>query len=52
MASRLSVTVAVADDTGAEALELSNVSEFDKHCETLLTGDATEGWASELRRYL
>jgi len=28
------------------------LSEFDKLCETLLTDDAAEGWASELRRYL
>jgi len=27
-------------------------SEFDKLRETLLTDDAEEGWASELRRYL
>jgi hypothetical protein len=30
----------------------SVLSEFDKHRETLLTADAEEGWASELRRYL
>jgi hypothetical protein len=28
------------------------LSEFDKHRETLLSNDAEEGWASELRRYL
>jgi len=28
------------------------LSEFDKHREALLTADADEGWASELRRYL
>jgi hypothetical protein len=28
------------------------LSEFDKHRESLLTDDAEEGWASELRRYL
>jgi hypothetical protein len=28
------------------------ISEFDKHRETLLSNDAEEGWASELRRYL
>ena len=28
------------------------LSEFDKYRETLLTTDAEEGWASELRRYL
>lgn len=39
------------------AAEINNatslhVSEFDKHRETLLSDDAEEGWASELRRYL
>ena len=28
------------------------LSEYNKHCESLLTDDAVEGWASELRRYL
>jgi len=28
------------------------MSEFDKHCETLLSDDLEEGWASELRCYL
>lgn len=28
------------------------LSEFDKHRETLLSDDAEDGWASELRRYL
>lgn len=28
------------------------LSEYDKHRETLLSDDAEEGWASELRRYL
>ena len=28
------------------------ISEFDRHRETLLSDDAEEGWASELRRYL
>ena len=28
------------------------LSEFDKLCETLLTANAEEGWALELRRYL
>jgi len=26
--------------------------EFDKHCETLLSDNLEEGWASELGRYL
>ena len=30
----------------------TQMSEFDKHHETLLMDDAKEGWASELRRYL
>ena len=30
----------------------TQMSEFDKHRETLLMDDAKEGWASELRRYL
>lgn len=34
-------------DPGAPAL-----SEFKKLCESLLTDDMEEGWASELRRYL
>ena len=32
--------------------EASVLSEFDKHREKLLSDDAEEGWASELRRYL
>jgi len=32
--------------------ETASLSEFDKHRETLLSEDAEEGWASELRRYL
>jgi hypothetical protein len=32
--------------------EVRVLSEFDKLRETLLTDDAEEGWASELRRYL
>ena len=30
----------------------TELSEFDKHRETLLSDDTEEGWASELRRYL
>lgn len=33
-------------------VELPTLSEFDKYRETLLSIDAEEGWASELRRYL
>ena len=32
--------------------EARTLSEFDKHRETLLSDDAEDGWASELRRYL
>jgi len=28
------------------------LSEYDKHRESLISDDAKEGWASELRRYL
>jgi hypothetical protein len=31
---------------------LTEMSDFDKHRNTLLMDDAEEGWASELRRYL
>jgi hypothetical protein len=30
----------------------TELSDFDKHRQTLLMDDAEEGWASELRRYL
>jgi hypothetical protein len=39
--------VADAQAAGAHIL-----SDFDKHCETLLEADTEEGWASELRRFL
>ena len=32
--------------------EARKVSEFDGHCETLLTANVEEGWAAELCRYL
>jgi hypothetical protein len=32
--------------------ETPTLSKFDKHREMLLSDDAEEGWASELRRYL
>jgi hypothetical protein len=51
-ASRPSVTVVIAEESDNEAIGALKVSEFYKHHETLLTGDAAEGWASELRRYL
>jgi len=37
---------------GNPTADIRVLSEFDKLCETLLTDDAEEGWASELRRYL
>ena len=40
---------AFADPAPGEAPTLSK---FDKHCETLLSDDVEDGWASELRRYL
>jgi hypothetical protein len=43
------VNVDMETDGGGDAIEMS---EFDKHRETLLMDDAKEGWASELRRYL
>lgn len=42
-------------ETGHRVVETTDapvLSDFDKHRETLLTDDAEEGWASELRRYL
>jgi len=36
-----------ATSTSADAM-----LEFDKHCETLLSDNLEEGWASELGRYL
>jgi hypothetical protein len=38
--------------TNQDDAKMPTMSEFDKHRETLLSNDATEGWASELRRYL
>jgi hypothetical protein len=42
-------TIRNRTDEGADAPVLSD---FDKHRQTLLTNDAEEGWAPELRRYL
>ena len=39
-----------ASDEGDAAME--TLSEFDKHCEALLSNDTEEGWSLELRRYL
>jgi hypothetical protein len=50
--NRPSVATEPLSEAGGGSAEVANISEFDKHRETLLTGDAAEGWASELRRYL
>jgi hypothetical protein len=47
-----STAVNVNSDMGSEGNATVEMSEFDKHRETLLMDDAKEGWASELRRYL
>ena len=39
-------------DHANTAAKVSVLSEYDKVHETLLTDDAEEGWASELRHYL
>jgi hypothetical protein len=44
------ITVPNVSNEGEAAME--GISEFDKHRRTLLSDDAKEGWASELRRYL
>src|SRR5271168_4258583 len=44
------ITVPDVSDEGEAASE--DASEFDKHRETLLSDDAEEGWAPELRRYI
>ena len=43
-----------ASAVGGDATSLTSpkMSEFDRHRQTLLSDDAEEGWASELRRYL
>jgi len=46
------VAVPNAPEATDAAAEPPTVSEYDKHRETLLSDDAEEGWASELRRYL
>jgi hypothetical protein len=35
-----------------EAVALSHLSEYDKHCKQLILDDVDEGWASELQQYL
>jgi hypothetical protein len=49
------VTIPQRENPGNPTAEVHAVrvlSEFDRLRETLLTDDAEEGWASELRRYL
>jgi hypothetical protein len=46
------VVAAATDSKDAEPQDAYKLSDFDKHRETLLSEDAEEGWASELRRYL
>src|SRR5271155_403658 len=41
-----------SEDEDPTHLICNDVSEFDKHRESLLSDDLEEGWASELRRYL
>jgi len=41
-----------AENGNPKSKEARTLSEFDKHRKTLLSEDAVEGWASELRRYL
>ena len=47
-----STTAATNVPTDQGDAEMHAMSEFDKHHETLLSDDATEGWASKLRHYL
>jgi hypothetical protein len=42
----------VSKDKSVSTAEAPALSEYDKHRLTLLSDDAEEGWASELRRYL
>jgi hypothetical protein len=46
------VVAAATDSNDAEPQDAYELSDFDKHRETLLSEDAEEGWASKLRRYL
>ena len=43
--------IPVQGGTGTQDANDDEESEFDKHREMLLTADAEEGWAAELRRY-
>jgi hypothetical protein len=44
------IAVPNVSDKGEVATEA--ILEFDKHCKTLLSDDAEEGWAWELHHYL
>ena len=50
--SSTTVNINMEKEGHGEGSKANEMSEFDKHCKTLLMGDAEEGWASELRRYL
>jgi len=41
-----------AENDKPKSKNAQTLSEYDKHRKTLLSEDAVEGWASELRRYL
>jgi len=45
------IAIPVQRGTGTQDANDDEESEFDKHREMLLTADAEEGWAAELRRY-
>ena len=47
-----STTAATNVPIDQDDAETHMMSEFDKHCEMLLSDDAIEGWASELCCYL
>ena len=39
-------------DMEKDTINTMELSDFNKHCQTLLMDDAEEGWASELHHYL
>ena len=39
-------------DMEKDTIDVTELSEFDKHCQTLLMDNAEKGWASELHCYL
>ena len=50
--SSTTVNIDMEKEGHGEGSKADEMSEFDKHHETLLMDDAEEGWASELRHYL